>query len=91
MFKKYSLLVLACAVQSSNAAITTLKISDKATLTASIDNDKITFDAIVTKNGWLGLGFGRNDTAKMEQADVIQFIAGADVSKSSVGDVYVDT
>ena len=45
------------------------------TLTASLENDKITFTATVPKGTWFGLGFGHNGTKEMNGTDIIFFDA----------------
>ena len=47
---------------------------DSTTLTASLDtSDNLILEAIVPKNTWFGLGFGKNNTLKMAEADIIFF------------------
>ena len=47
---------------------------DSTTLTASLDSENnLILDAVVPKNTWFGLGFGKNNTLKMAEADIIFF------------------
>ena len=46
---------------------------DSTTLTSSISDNNIIFEATVPKNTWFGLGFGKSGAGKMVPADIIFF------------------